>query len=351
MSLTSTAPDGIDRQAVERWLAEHAPTLRPPFEYVLIAGGRSNLTFRGQDAGGRRFVLRRPPLGTTLESAHDMGREHRVLSALAPTPVPVPAVLALCDDPSVNGAPFYVMEHLDGPILRDAVDVEARYDEAERTALTHSLIDTLAAIHLVDPDAVGLGTLGRREDYLGRQLRRWQRQYDEVKAREIPQVEEAHRRLVARQPSQQRDALVHGDYRIDNVAFSAAAAAPPHVAGVLDWELCTLGDPLADLGGMFVHWMQAGESTDHMLWDPPSRLPGFPTREQLAERYAARTGFDLSGIAYYEAFAYWRMACISEGVYARFRDGAMGEQEDAETVDRLGALVVMLADRSLELLP
>jgi aminoglycoside phosphotransferase (APT) family kinase protein len=348
MPLTSTAPDGIDRQRVERWLVDHAPTLRPPFEYVLIAGGRSNLTFRGQDADGRRFVLRRPPLGTTLQSAHDMAREHRVLAALAPTDVPVPRTLALCEDPDVNGAPFYVMEHLDGPILRNAVDVEERYDEAQRIALTHSLVDTLAAIHLVDPDAVGLGTLGRREDYLGRQLRRWKRQYDEVRARDIPQVDEAHRRLVDRKPAQQRDTLVHGDYRIDNVAF--APDAPPRVDGVLDWELCTLGDPLADLGGMFVHWTHAGESADHMLWDPPSRLPGFPTREQLAERYAAATGLDLTDIMYYEAFAYWRMACISEGVYARFRDGAMGDQEDAETVERLGDLVLMLANRSLDLL-
>lgn len=348
MPLTSTAPDGIDRQRVERWLVDHAPTLRPPFEYVLIAGGRSNLTFRGQDAGGRRFVLRRPPLGNTLQSAHDMGREHRVLAALAPTAVPVPQPLALCEDPAVNGAPFYVMEHLDGPILRNAVDVVDRYGEAERTALTHSLVDTLAAIHQLDPDAVGLGTLGRREDYLGRQLRRWKRQYDEVQTRPLPAVDEAHRRLVDRQPAQQRDTLVHGDYRIDNVVFATRA---PQVAGVLDWELCTLGDPLADLGGMFVHWTQPGESSDHMLWDPPSRLPGFPGRDALAERYAAATGFDLSGISYYEAFAYWRMACISEGVYARFRDGAMGDQEDAQTVARLGDLAVTLANRSLELLP
>jgi aminoglycoside phosphotransferase (APT) family kinase protein len=346
MPLTSTASsDGIDGQRVERWLVDHAPTLRPPFDFVLIAGGRSNLTFRGEDADGRQFVLRRPPLGSTLQSAHDMGREHRVLEALAPTAVPVPAPLALCEDPAVNGAPFYVMEHLDGPILRNAVDVEAVFDAGRRTELTWSLIDTLAAIHRLDPDAVGLGKLGRREDYLGRQLRRWKRQYDEVRARDIPEVDEVHRRLVERQPAQQRDTLVHGDYRIDNVVFHRDT---PAVAGVLDWELCTLGDPLADLGGMFVHWTHAGENADHMLWDPPSRLEGFPTRGAIAERYAAATGFDVSGIDYYEAFAYWRMACISEGVYARFRDGAMGDQEDAETVGHLGALVVMLAERSLE---
>jgi aminoglycoside phosphotransferase (APT) family kinase protein len=346
MPLTSTAPsDGIDRQRVERWLVDHAPTLSAPFDFVLIAGGRSNLTFRGCDASGRSFVLRRPPLGSTLQSAHDMGREHRVLEALVPTAVPVPRPLAFCEDPSINGAPFYVMEHLDGPVLRNSTDVEAVFAAEQRAELTWSLIDTLAEIHRLDPDAVGLGTLGRREDYLGRQLRRWKRQYDEVRARDIPAVDEVHRRLVARQPRQQRDTLVHGDYRIDNVVFSGDR---PAVAGVLDWELCTLGDPLADLGGMFVHWTHPGENADHMLWDPPSRLPGFPTRTAIAERYAAATGFDVSGIAYYEAFAYWRMACISEGVYARFRDGAMGDQEDEATVRNLGELVLMLADRSLE---
>lgn len=344
----SDSPRGLDLDRLRRHLDRRRPGLvTGELQAALIQGGRSNLTYRVTD-GSSTWVVRRPPLGHVLATAHDMGREHRVLAALAPTAVPVPQPLALCEDPAVNGAPFYVMEHLDGPILRNAVDVVDRYGEAERTALTHSLVDTLAAIHQLDPDAVGLGTLGRREDYLGRQLRRWKRQYDEVQTRPLPAVDEAHRRLVDRQPAQQRDTLVHGDYRIDNVVFATRA---PQVAGVLDWELCTLGDPLADLGGMFVHWTQPGESSDHMLWDPPSRLPGFPGRDALAERYAAATGFDLSGISYYEAFAYWRMACISEGVYARFRDGAMGDQEDAQTVARLGDLAVTLANRSLELLP
>jgi aminoglycoside phosphotransferase (APT) family kinase protein len=334
---------GVDLARVEPWLAARMPSLTPPFEFELVAGGRSNLTFIGRDAGGSRFVLRRPPLGSTLESAHDMGREHRILSALWGSAVPVPEPYAYCDDEEVNDGPFYLMEFLDGVVLRDPQDVEAAFGPADRSRLTGSLTDTLAAIHTVDPDAAGLGDLGPRADYLGRQLRRWTRQYEQVRGRDIPEIDEVHRLLVARKPRQQRDTIVHGDYRIDNVIFGSDT----EVLGVLDWELCTLGDPLADLGGLLVQWVEKGEDGAHMLGRTPTRLSGFPPRSDVVKQYASVTGLDVSDVDYYVAFAYWRLACIGEGVYVRHRDGAMGPDHDPELVDLLGGQVKLLADRAL----
>jgi aminoglycoside phosphotransferase (APT) family kinase protein len=337
------APKGIDAARVDPWLLAEIPSLRPPLTYSPIEGGLSNLTFIGSDDAGTRFVLRRPPMGATLQSAHDMGREHRILSALAGSAVPVPATMALCESPEVNDAPFYVMEFLDGAVLREPADVVAHFDEPARGKLTRSLVDTLGAIHMTDPDAVGLGTLGPREDYLGRQLRRWKRQYEQVQAREIPAIEEVHRRLVEAKPPQQRDAIVHGDYRIDNVIFGADAT----VLGVLDWELCTLGDPLADLGGLLVQWVEPGEDGSHLLGRTPTQLPGFPTREEIVDRYAATTGLDVGNVDYYVAFAFWRLACIGEGVFVRHRDGVMGGERDPELIARLGGQVHDLAERAL----
>lgn len=336
-------PAGIALASVSRWLVEHMPRLRPPFRFELVPGGRSNLTYRVSDRAGTRFVLRRPPLGHTQQTAHDMEREHRILSALAGSDVPVPETYGLCEDVAVTGAPFYVMEHVDGPVLRTPADVTAAFAEDQRGQVADSLIDVLAAIHAQDPDAVGLGDLGRREGYLDRQLRRWKRQYDEVRARELPVIDEVHERLVAAKPEQQRVAIVHGDYRMDNVIF----AREPRVAAVLDWELCTLGDPLADLGGLLVSWVQPGEDGAHMLGRTPTTLPGFPDRASIVARYAERTGLDVARVDYYVAFAFWRLACIGEGVYTRYRQGVMGEPSEA-SVQMLGEQVLMLADRALE---
>jgi aminoglycoside phosphotransferase (APT) family kinase protein len=272
-----------------------------------------------------------------------MGREHRILSALWGSIVPVPQPYAYCEDAQVNDGPFYVMEFLDGVVLREPDDVEAIFGPHDRSRLSDHLTDTLAAIHTVDPDAAGLGNLGPRADYLGRQLRRWKRQYEEVRGRDIPEIDEVHRLLVASKPQQQRDTIVHGDYRIDNVIFGADT----RVLGVLDWELCTLGDPLADLGGLLVQWIEEGENGDHMLGRTPTRLPGFPSRSEVVARYASATGLDVSEVDYYVAFAFWRLACIGEGVYVRHRDGAMGPDHDPELVELLGRQVKLLADRAL----
>jgi aminoglycoside phosphotransferase (APT) family kinase protein len=183
---TAEAPEGIDRAGVEAWFGEHAPAARPPLSFERISGGHSNLTYGVRDSAGGRWALRRPPLGKRLGSAHDMGREHRVVSALAPTPVPVAPVVGLCEDESVNGAPFYVMEFVEGPILRGLAEAEVFPDEADRRAIGERVVDTLVAIHAVDPDRAGLGELGRKQDYVARQLRRWQGQWEKSKTRELP---------------------------------------------------------------------------------------------------------------------------------------------------------------------
>src|SRR5215210_1624130 len=198
---TTSAPEGIDRAGVEAWFAENVEGVELPLGFDRISGGRSNLTFGVTDAAGSRWALRHPPLGKRLGSAHDMGREHRVIAALQETPVPVPPVVGLCEDDSVNGAPFYVMGYVEGPILRSAEDAE-KFDESERSAIGERVVDTLVAIHEVDPDEVGLGELGRKEAYVERQLRRWRGQWEKSKTRELPVVDYVHDRLSARVPEQ-----------------------------------------------------------------------------------------------------------------------------------------------------
>jgi aminoglycoside phosphotransferase (APT) family kinase protein len=333
---------GIATERVDDWLTRNVDGVERPFRYSLIAGGRSNLTFEVTDAAGLRFVLRRPPLGNVLQSAHDMGREHRIISALAPTRVPVPQPLGYCDDPDVNGAPFYVMEFVEGTVFGDAADVGPEFAEAERVTLAHSLVDVLAELGSVDPDEVGLGDLGRREGYVERQLRRWMRQFDQSATREIPAVAEVHKILSRHVPPQQWTGIVHGDYRIGNLMVGPDGA----LRAVLDWELCTLGDPFADFGWLVADWTQQGEPTTYLRGAPVSALPGFPSRSALIERYVERTGADVSRLDFYVAFALWRLACIAEGVYARYRAGVMGD-EGGEFVDRFGERVIGLAAEAL----
>jgi aminoglycoside phosphotransferase (APT) family kinase protein len=333
---------GIAPERVDEWLAEHVPDVEPPFRYGLIAGGRSNLTFEVVDARGRRFVLRRPPLGAVLQSAHDMGREHRIISALAPTRVPVPRPLGSCEDPDVNGAPFYAMEFVEGMVFAEAADVGPEFGEAQRMALAHSMVDVLAELWAVDPDAVGLGDLGRRGGYVERQLRRWMRQFEQSTDREIPAVGQVHEILSRHAPPQQRTGIVHGDYRIGNCVVGPDGP----VRAVLDWELCTLGDPLADLGWLAADWAEPGEPTGHLRGDPVTALPGFPPRSAMIARYVERTGADVSLLDFYVALALWKLACIAEGVYARYRAGVMGD-DGADVVESFGDRVVALAEEAL----
>jgi aminoglycoside phosphotransferase (APT) family kinase protein len=272
----TTGVEGVDAEAITAWLSDRVPALEPPLGFSLIAGGHSNLTYLVTDAAGRRWVLRRPPLGLVLATAHDMGREHRIISALQGH-VPVAPVVGLSADASVNGAPFYVMDFVEGTVVRDVATAETLSLEQRATAST-SLVDVLADIHAVDVDHVGLGDLGRREAYLERQLRRWHGQWEKSRTRDLVVVEEVHRRLVEGIPPQGPATIVHGDYRLDNCMLSEEG----RIAAVLDWELCTLGDPMADLGLLCVYWADPGEPT-HSGMPAATTWPSSPTM-QLSSR-------------------------------------------------------------------
>lgn len=312
---------GIDQERVGAWLDANIEGAKGPYSYDLIAGGRSNLTFKVTDSTGRTMVLRRPPLGHVLATAHDMAREHRIISAVGRTDVPVPRTLGLCTDESVNGAPFYVMSWVDGVVL-DSPERGERLPELLRRPAAEHLIDVLADLHAVDIDAVGLGDLAKREGYVERQVRRWSTQWENSKTRELPAIEEVSRLLAASIPVQQATSIAHGDYRFGNCLTDVAHG---RIAAVLDWELCTLGDPLADLGYVGIYWTDPGHASTR--GNDPTGIGGFPAFDELVERYARRTGRDVSQIGYYKAFASFRLAVISEGVYARYLHGAMGDQE------------------------
>ncbi len=332
--------EGINSANVSAWFEANVPGVTLPLDFALIAGGHSNLTFSATDASGRVYVLRRPPLGHVLESAHDMGREHRIISALVDTAVPVAKTIGLCRDVDVNDAPFYVMEYVAGPVLHDA-DVAGALSETERHDLGLHVIDVLADLHRIDPDDVGLGDLGRKEAYLERQLKRWNKQWEASKTHEIPAMDETSRLLAESMPEQIGTAIVHGDYRLGNMIVGDG-----RIQAVLDWELCTLGDPLADVGYLLNSWIQPGEVEEDLA---PTAAGGFVDRDVLTERYAAATGRDLSGINYYRAFSHWRLAAIGQGVYKRYLVGAMGENRDMD-LDAYKESVSTRAEAALALL-
>jgi aminoglycoside phosphotransferase (APT) family kinase protein len=352
---------GIREAEVIEWLTGHVSGLVAPLRFDLISGGRSNLTYAVTDAAGRKIVLRRPPTSHVLSTAHDMAREYRVISALRDTDVPVPPALAFCADETVNDRPFYLMEFVNGYVLRDVAGTEAVLDVPRRHVAGEQLIDVLAAIHCVDVDEVGLGDFARRNGYIERQLRRWHGQFGKSQEqakqigvyRPVPLVDEVHKILTDRLPAQQGTAIVHGDYRLDNTIMSAGGL----IMAVLDWELCTLGDPLADVGTLLAYWAEDGDAQSQAAPSPAvvtmaqsaaTGLPGFPTRCEIADRYAASSGRDLTNIDYYIAFAYWKLACILEGVFVRYAANAMGT--GASDADFLGPGVEDRARRALQAL-
>jgi aminoglycoside phosphotransferase (APT) family kinase protein len=293
-------------------------------------------------AAGDRLALRRPPEGTALATAHDVDREWRIMSALgARGVVPVPRCLARCDDESVTGAPFYVMSFVDGHILRGADDVEhCPADWLDRA--TDSLVAGQVAMHTLDLEAVGLADLGRHDGYVARQLKRWRTQVERAGARPVPLVHELHDRLLARLPPERaRPALAHGDYRFDNVVLAEDGS----LAAVLDWELCTTGDPIADFAWSMQYW---AEPDDSFTWlpDPPTRLPGFPSTDEVIDRYRRATGFDLSDYPFYVAFSWWKQACIVEGVYARRLAGSRGGMDDTAPVSAIADRVDAMLERA-----
>ncbi len=332
--------EGIAADEVTAWFVKNIDGVTPPLSFELIAGGRSNLTFKVTDAAGGDYVLRRPPTSHVLPTAHDMGREFRIISALGPTPVPVAPSLGFCDDEAVNNKPFYVMGYVDGYILRDAASAEKVFDKKQRQAAGESLVDVLADIHAVDVDAVGLGELGRKEGYIERQLKRWYGQFqqsNELTGRPVPEVDEMHAFLSSRIPAQGAATIVHGDYRLDNTMLGEDG----RIAAVLDWEICTLGDPLADVGLLMVYWSDPGDP-GALLGVAATTLDGFPRRNELRERYAARSGRDVSQLDFYVSFGYWKLACILEGVFARYAGGAMGG--DRSGFEGFSAQVTSLAN-------
>lgn len=337
---------GIDAAAVSDWLAEHVEGARPPFEFNLVPAGGSNLTYLVTDATNTVRVLRRPPVGTALPTAHDMKREWTVISALHQHgAVPVPAPLAECGDGDVTGTGFYVMGFVDGLILRDQAAAAVLDQQAADTA-TQALIDVQVAMHTLDLADAGLSDLGRHDDYTGRQLKRWKAQVERVDVRPQPLIHELHAHLSSTQPTEQaKPGLVHGDYRFDNVILGA----DHEIAAVLDWELTTIGDPLADFAWSIRYWAEPG---DEFTWlnDPPTLHPAFGNRASVVERYAAATGFDLGDLGWYEIFSWWKQACIVEGVYARRLAGMTGGLDTggaeaiAQRVDAMLAIAGALAE-------
>ncbi|MFP6565045.1 MAG: phosphotransferase family protein [Myxococcota bacterium] len=312
---------GIDRAAVSKFFAAEVPGGAVPLEFELLKGGRSNLTYRVRGPE-RDWVLRRPPLGFVLPTAHDMAREFRVLSALASTPVPVPRTVAHCSDADLNGAPFYVMDFCDGVILHGDLPGGFAESEGEREAMALSMIGTLATLHAVDIKAVGLSEFGRPEGFLERQLRRWSQQWERSKTRELPAIEALVRALERKLPESSAPAIVHGDYRFGNMALDPLD--PSRIVAIFDWEMATLGDPLTDLGYTLMYWVEAGDPPNPVQRgdaSPPTLRPGFPTRDEIVAEYARRSGRDVSGIAFYQALAFYKLAVISEGIHARFLQG------------------------------
>jgi aminoglycoside phosphotransferase (APT) family kinase protein len=369
----SSSPPGIPSPVrLEGWLNDTIGG--EPSELVdiqLIAGGRSNLTYRltvEQAGQPRLLVLRRPPLGHVLPTAHDMGREYRVLSALSGTRVPVARPVAFCDDTEVIGAPFYLMEHVSGAVLRTRQDT-AVLTEVQARELSESLADMLAAIHGVNIEAVGLAGLGRGTGYLRRQLDRWQRQWDLSVTRDVPGYGELVARLTDRLPAEGEATLVHGDFRLDNLLVTVDPR--PRIMAVVDWEMATIGDPLADLGLTLVYWTDPGEegwlnpaaespeppdAPDSAAAPPNAPVrgvstdatasPGFLSRAEFAAAYAERTGRDISRIAYYVAFGYFKLAVVLEGINARY----LQRQTVGEGFDQDGLAVPALVTRAHEVL-
>ncbi len=333
-------PPGVDLDNLRTWFADHVEgATGAPLSAELISGGRSNLTYAIAD-GTHVWVLRRPPLGHVLPTAHDMGREYTVISALAPTDVPVPKPFAFCDDNSVNGAPFYVMEKVDGVILRTPQEItELSRDDARRCS--EALVDVLVAIHAVDYKGVGLGEFGHPDGYVERQVRRWGEQWERSKTRELPSIDELARRLRAALPESPPPTIVHGDYRLDNTML--AADDPGRIVAVLDWEMATLGDPLADLGLFLLYWARDDAQAGN-VGAVISTEAGFLTHDEVVERYAKESGRDVSELDFYEALAAYKLAIILEGIHARYLMG----KTVGDGFEHIGALVEVMVQNALD---
>lgn len=310
----------MDDRALAAWFTAADPSITPPLTLDLLSGGHSNLTYRVTDAAGRRFVLRRPPEGAA--GIHDVVREHRVAGALAGAGVPVAPLLGVCTDDEVLGVPFGVSGWVDGHVVETPADADAVLAGPARITAAEQLVDVLVALHAVDVHAVGLGELLRPESYATRQLRRMGTLWERTRTRPLAIVDEVRERLERGRPQAAAPGLVHGDYRLGNVMVDGAG----RILAVLDWELATHGEPLADLAFLLGNWEEPDEG-GRTVWmaDPPTRAGGFPSRAALVERYAARSGRDVSDLPYYRALSLWRTAVIAEGMLRRYTEGRMGD--------------------------
>jgi aminoglycoside phosphotransferase (APT) family kinase protein len=333
-----SATPGIDVARVTEWLVGRASDLQPPLSFTRVGEGQSNLTFRVEDATGRTLVLRRPPLGEILASAHDVAREHRILTALHPTGFPVPRTLGLCEDAHVTGAPFYAMEHVDGVILTRTATAR-QLPPTVRADVGRAVPETLARLHAIDLEAAGLGDFRRPESLISRQLRRWRRQWGASKTRDLADIETVADRLEQAMPEERETVLLHGDYHLHNLVLGPDGA----VRAVLDWELCTAGDPLADVGQMVAYWNEL-RSDDGFFRDPVAAADGFPDADALAAGYARASGRDLAALGYWVAFAYWKIAIIIEGVYRRW----LNDPQNGSDAGTLAPAVARLARHARE---
>ncbi|MET9357304.1 phosphotransferase family protein [Streptomyces sp. NPDC006617] len=330
-------PPGLDLDRLRVLLDRERPGLvTGPLSGRLIEGGRSNLTYAVSD-GTARWVVRRPPLGHVLATAHDMRREHRVIDALYPTDVPVPRPVLLCEDEEVLGAPFYVMEFVEGTPYRTAEQLVPLGPERTRAAVLN-LVDTLVGLHAVDPAEVGLADFGRPEGFLDRQLRRWAKQLDASRNRDLAGIDELHATLGRELPRSPAPTVVHGDYRLDNVLIGGE---DDDIRAVLDWEMSTLGDPLTDLGLLVMYSSPLGMPDSPV--STTAQAPGHPAPAELVERYAARSGRDVSTVAWYTAFAWFKLAVILEGIHYRYTLG----QTVGRGFDRIGDLVPVFIEHGL----
>ncbi|MEU6264948.1 phosphotransferase family protein [Saccharopolyspora shandongensis] len=334
---SSASPPGLDLDRLADWLTRERPgLLAGPLSAGLIEGGKSNLTYDLSD-GAQRWIVRRAPLGHVLATAHDMSREYKVADALRGTDVPVPAMIAYCDDAEVLGTDFYVMERIEGVPYRYADQLRA-LGEARTRAISTELVKTLARLHQVEPESAGLGDFGRSEGFLERQVNRWKKQLDSSRTRDLPLADELHEALVSSVPVRSLSGIVHGDFRLDNVLVDA----DDRPAAVIDWEMATLGDPRLDLALMLVYQRRARilaerDSTDPATYDA-TVAPGYLSEREILELYAAESGSDLQGIGFHLGLACFKLAGISEGIRYRHQRGqtvGAGFEESGSTVPLL----------------
>ncbi len=337
--MTTSSPPGIDLDNLTPWFSEHVEPVKSLSAQV-VGHGRSNITYRVQAEDGRPWVVRRPPLSHVQKTAHDMGREFRIISALEPTGVPVPRPYALVTDDSVIGAQFYVMEFVDGIIAIDPNEVGAKFDEGQRHKIGEELVDVLVRLHSFHPEEIGLEDFGRPKGYLERQVRRFSEQLETIRYRETDELDELAKRLQAAIPEERRLGIVHGDYRLDNAILNDDG----HMIAVLDWEMCTLGDSLADMGLLQMYWGNPTSSQLNIGATSVMTLPGFPTWEEAAARYEEKSGADLSGLDFYTVLAHFKLGVILENMYKRFLDGGTV----GAGFEMIGQQAVVLGKRGLE---